>query len=74
MLNDIYAECRKQAHYAECNYAECRGTLKVSCYVWISILGLNCAPTFSRMTLARMTLNTMTFIRMTEGKNILHFA
>ena len=21
---DCYAECRKQAHYAECHYAECR--------------------------------------------------
>ncbi len=24
MLIVICAECRKQAHYAECNYAECR--------------------------------------------------
>ncbi len=24
MLSVIYAECRKQAHYAECHYAECR--------------------------------------------------
>jgi hypothetical protein len=24
MLSFIYAECRKQAHYAECHYAECR--------------------------------------------------
>jgi hypothetical protein len=24
MLSVIYAECRKQAHYAECRYAECR--------------------------------------------------
>ncbi len=24
MLNVIYAECRKQAHYAECLYAEYR--------------------------------------------------
>jgi hypothetical protein len=23
MLSVIYAECRKQAHYAECHYAEC---------------------------------------------------
>ncbi len=23
MLSDNYAECRKQAHYAECRYAEC---------------------------------------------------
>jgi hypothetical protein len=23
MLNVIYAECYKQAHYAECRYAEC---------------------------------------------------
>ncbi len=32
MLNVIYAECRKWAHYverryAECRYAECRGAL-----------------------------------------------
>ncbi len=25
VLSVIYAECRKQAHYAECRYAECRG-------------------------------------------------
>jgi len=25
MLNGINAECRKQALYAECRYAECRG-------------------------------------------------
>jgi hypothetical protein len=24
MLNVIFAECRKQAHYAECHYVECR--------------------------------------------------
>ncbi len=24
MLRAIYAECREQAHYAECYYAECR--------------------------------------------------
>ncbi len=24
MLSVNYAECRKQAHYAECHYAECR--------------------------------------------------
>ncbi len=24
MLGVIYAECHKQAHYAECLYAECR--------------------------------------------------
>jgi hypothetical protein len=24
MLSVIYAECRKQTHYAECHYAECR--------------------------------------------------
>ncbi len=24
MLNVIYAECCKEAHYAECHYAECR--------------------------------------------------
>ncbi len=24
MLRVIYAECRKQTHYAECHYAECR--------------------------------------------------
>jgi hypothetical protein len=24
MLSVIYAECRKQAHYAECHYTECR--------------------------------------------------
>jgi hypothetical protein len=24
MLSAIYAECRKQAHYAECRCAECR--------------------------------------------------
>jgi hypothetical protein len=24
MLSVAYAECRKQAHYAECHYAECR--------------------------------------------------
>ncbi len=24
MLSVNYAECRKQAHYAECRYAECR--------------------------------------------------
>ncbi len=25
MLSVIYAECRKQAHYAKCRYAECHG-------------------------------------------------
>jgi hypothetical protein len=24
MLSVVYAECRKQAQYAECQYAECR--------------------------------------------------
>jgi hypothetical protein len=24
MLSVIYAECRKEAHYAQCHYAECR--------------------------------------------------
>ncbi len=24
LLRVIYAECRKQAHYAECHYTECR--------------------------------------------------
>jgi hypothetical protein len=24
ILSANYAECRKQAHYAECHYAECR--------------------------------------------------
>ncbi len=28
MLNVIYAECRKQVHYAKCHRAECRGTLQ----------------------------------------------
>jgi hypothetical protein len=25
MPSFIYADCRKEAHYAECRYAECRG-------------------------------------------------
>jgi hypothetical protein len=29
MLSDVYVECRKQAHNAECHYAECRGALSV---------------------------------------------
>jgi hypothetical protein len=29
MLSVNYAECRKQARYAECHYAECR---KQACY------------------------------------------
>jgi hypothetical protein len=28
MLSVNYAECPKQAHYAECHYAECRGAKK----------------------------------------------
>jgi hypothetical protein len=27
MFSVNYAECCKQAHYAECRYAECRGAL-----------------------------------------------
>jgi hypothetical protein len=27
MLFVVYAECRQQALYVECRYAECRGTL-----------------------------------------------
>ncbi len=43
MLSVIYAECRKQAHYAgcryaecsyaECRYAECRGAIVIA-KVW----------------------------------------
>ncbi len=30
MLRIIYAECRKQVHYAECRYAECCGALHLA--------------------------------------------
>jgi hypothetical protein len=38
VLNVVHAECRKQAHYAdchyaECRYAECRSAVKMACFV-----------------------------------------
>jgi hypothetical protein len=30
MLSVIYAECRKETHYAECRYAECLKVVRLS--------------------------------------------
>ncbi len=38
LLSVIYAECRKQAHYAECHYGECR---YAECHGAINITYLN---------------------------------
>ncbi len=35
MLNGIHAECRKQALYAECRCAECRGAVR-----WLNLYAI----------------------------------